>query len=133
VDASAAKGRAVRDLLDEFKAFVLRGNVVDLAVAVILGIAFGTVVTSFTDDVLMAIIGAIVGEPNFDELTFDIGDGVVRYGEFLTAVVNFLLIALSLFFIIRMLNQFIRHRRESEPSDEVRLLTEIRDELRARR
>jgi large conductance mechanosensitive channel len=132
VDASAAKGCAVRDLLDEFKAFVLRGNVVDLAVAVILGVAFGAVVASFTDDVLMAIIGAIVGEPNFDELTVDIGDGVVRYGEFLTAVVNFLLIALALFLILKVLNQLIR-RRDADPSDEVKLLTEIRDELRARR
>jgi large conductance mechanosensitive channel len=132
VDESAAKGRAVRDLLDEFKAFITRGNVVDLAVAVILGVAFGAVVASFTDDVLMAIIGAIVGEPDFDELTFGIGDGVVRYGEFLTAVVNFLVIALALFFIIKVLNQLIR-RRQAEPSDEVKLLTEIRDELRARR
>ena len=122
----------MRDLLDGFKAFVLRGNVVHLAVAVILGVAFGAVVASFTDDVLMAIIGAIVGEPNFDELTVDIGDGVVRYGEFLTAVVNFLLIALALFLIIKVLNQLVRSR-EAEPSGEVKLLTEIRDELRARR
>jgi large conductance mechanosensitive channel len=122
----------VKDLFDEFKAFITRGNVIDLAVAVILGVAFGAVVASFTDDILMAIIGAIVGEPNFNDLTFDIGDGVIRYGAFLTAVVNFLLIALALFFVIRAINVFIR-KGGAAPTDEVRLLTEIRDELRARR
>jgi large conductance mechanosensitive channel len=121
----------VRDLIDDFKAFVTRGNVIDLAVAVILGIAFGAVITSFTDDILMAIIGAIVGEPNFNDLTFDVGDGVVRYGAFLTAVVNFLLIALALFFVIKAINVFIR-KGAAAPTDEVRLLTEIRDELRSR-
>ena len=122
----------MKDLIEEFKAFVTRGNVIDLAVAVILGIAFGAVISSFTDDILMAIIGAIVGEPNFNDLTFDIGDGVVRYGAFLTAVVNFLLIALALFFVIKAINVFIR-KGVAVPTDEVRLLTEIRDELRARR
>lgn len=122
----------MKDLLDEFKAFVTRGNVIDLAVAVILGIAFGAVVASFTDDILMAFIGAIVGEPNFNDLTFDIGDGVIRYGAFITAVVNFFIIALALFFVIKAINQFVR-KGEAPPTDEVRLLTEIRDELRARR
>jgi len=121
----------VKDLIEEFKAFIARGNVIDLAVAVILGIAFGAVITSFSDDILMAIIGAIVGEPNFNDLTLDIGDGVVRYGAFLTAVVNFLLIALALFFVIKAINVFIR-RGTAAPTDEVRLLTEIRDELRSR-
>jgi large conductance mechanosensitive channel len=123
----------MRNLLDEFKKFAMRGNVVDLAVAVIIGIAFGAVVSAFTDGVLMAFIAAIFGEPNFDSLTFDVGDGVILYGAFLTAVVNFLLIAFALFLIIRAIERVMPRRVEESGPSEVDLLIEIRDELRARR
>jgi large conductance mechanosensitive channel len=92
----------------EFKAFALRGNVVDLAVAVILGIAFGALITSLVQDVIMNLIAALVGRPDFDDLTFNVGDGVIRYGSFLNAVVNFLLIALALFLIVRMVSRAMR-------------------------
>ncbi|MGH9048732.1 MAG: large conductance mechanosensitive channel protein MscL [Acidimicrobiia bacterium] len=118
-------------MLQDLKKFLLRGNVVDLAVAVILGIAFGLVIASLVDDVIMAIIGAIFGKPNFNDLTFDIGDGVVFYGRFLTAVVNFLIIGTALFFVVRAVERFFK-TAEPEPTAEVRLLTEIRDELRRR-
>ncbi|HEX6310741.1 MAG TPA: large conductance mechanosensitive channel protein MscL [Acidimicrobiia bacterium] len=118
-------------MLEDLKKFLLRGNVVDLAVAVVIGIAFGAVVTSLVDDVIMAVIGAIFGKPNFDDLTFHIGDGVVFYGRFLTAVVNFLIIGTALFFVVRTVQRFFR-TAEPEPEAEVRLLTEIRDELRRR-
>jgi large conductance mechanosensitive channel len=92
-------------VLKEFKAFALRGNVLELAVAVILGIAFGAVVQSFTDNVLMALIAAFFGKPTFDALTFSVGDGVIAYGKFLTAVVNFLIIAFALFLVIKGANR----------------------------
>jgi large conductance mechanosensitive channel len=95
-------------VLEDLRKFLLRGNVIDLAVAVIIGIAFGIVVNSLVSDVIMAFIGAIVGKPNFDDLTFDIGDGVVRYGRFITAVVNFVIIGTVLFFIVRAVQKVLR-------------------------
>jgi len=116
-------------VLQDLRKFLLRGNVIDLAVAVIIGIAFGAVVLSLVNNIIMPIIGAFFGKPNFNDLTFDIGDGVVQYGRFITAVVNFLIIGTVLFFIVRAADQFFT--REKKPT-EVDLLTEIRDELRRR-
>lgn len=118
-------------MLQDLKKFLLRGNVIDLAVAVIIGIAFGLVIRSLVDDVIMAAIGAVFDEPNFDDLTFKLGDGVVRYGRFLTAVVNFLLIGTVLFFVVRTAQLLFKREEEKEPT-EVELLTDIRDELRRR-
>ncbi len=117
-------------MLQDIKKFLLRGNVVDLAVAVIIGIAFGAVVSSLVNDVIMAVIGAVFGKPNFNDLTLDLGGGVVAYGKFITAVVTFLIIGTVLFVIVRAVEQFFR-RDEKKPT-EVELLTEIRDELRRR-
>jgi large conductance mechanosensitive channel len=116
-------------VLQDLKKFLLRGNVIDLAVAVIIGIAFGAVVLSLVNNVIMPVIGAIFGKPNFNDLTFNIGDGVVAYGRFITAVVNFLIIGTALFLIVRAADHFFT--REKKPT-EVDLLTEIRDELRRR-
>ncbi len=88
-------------MVREFKEFALRGNLLELAVAFILGVAFSAVVTSLIEDVLMNMIAAVVGKPDFSDLTFELGDGVIRYGSFLTALVTFLLIALVLFLIVR--------------------------------
>ena len=88
-------------MIKEFKAFALKGNLLELAVALILALAFSAVVSAFIDGVIMPLIAALVGQPNFDALTLDIGDGVVRYGTFLTAVANFLLVAFVLFLIIK--------------------------------
>lgn len=125
-------------VIQEFKDFISRGNVIDLAVAVIIGGAFGLVVTSFTDDILMQIISAIVGEPDFSDLTFTLNDSVIRYGSFITAVVNFLIIAAALFLVVKGINaaQELSRRKalEEEPeATEIDLLTEIRDELRRSR
>jgi large conductance mechanosensitive channel len=128
----------VNQLLKDFRAFVLRGNVLDLAVAVVIGVAFNAVVTSLVNDVIMQIIAAIVGKPNFDSLTFTIGEGVVYYGRFVTALVNFLIIAATLFVVVRSFEELQKRRKasgeitEDEQSDEVVLLGEIRDLLRAR-
>jgi large conductance mechanosensitive channel len=119
-------------VLQDLKKFILRGNVIDLAVAVIIGVAFGAVVRSLVDDVIMPFIAAVFGEPNFDNLTFDVGDGVVRYGAFLTAVATFLLIGAALFFVVRVAERFFRQEEKKEPT-EIDLLTEIRDELRTLR
>ncbi len=126
----------VKGVVDEFKAFILRGNVLDLAVAVIIGVAFGAVVEAFTDGILMALIAAIFGEPNFDGITVHLGDGRVLIGTFLTALVNFVLIALALFLVIKAAARLVPRKPEPAeeapvPSDEALLLTEIRDLLRA--
>jgi large conductance mechanosensitive channel len=112
--------------------------VLDLAVAVVIGVAFNAVVTSLVNDVIMQIIAAIVGKPNFNDLTFTIGEGVIYYGRFLTALINFLIIAATLFVIIRAFEE-LRKRRKSagedvaeDKSDEVVLLSEIRDLLAQR-
>ncbi len=125
-------------MLKDFRDFVMRGNVLDLAIAVVIGVAFNAVVTSLVNDVIMQIIAAIFGQPNFNSLTFTIGDGVIYYGRFLTALVNFLIIAATLFVIIRSFEELSKRRKGAggddaeEKSDEVVLLGEIRDLLRER-
>lgn len=88
-------------MIREFREFALKGNLLELAVAFVLGLAFAAVVTSLVDDVIMQIVAAIIGKPDFSELTFSIGDGVIRYGSFLTAVVTFVIIAWVLFLIVK--------------------------------
>lgn len=117
-------------MIQEFKDFVNRGNVLDLAVAVVLGAAFGAVVTSFVDDVLMQVIAAIGGQPDFSSLAIDVGDGEIRYGAFLNAVISFVLIAFGVFLLVKAVNRFRRPAEEVEVAlNEVSLLTEIRDLL----
>jgi large conductance mechanosensitive channel len=125
-------------LLKDFSDFVMRGNVLDLAVAVVIGVAFNAVVNSLVNDVLMQIIAAVFGEANFDGLTFTINGGIIYYGRFLTAVVNFLIIAATLFVIIKAFEEMQKRRKGAgedvadDKSDEVVLLGEIRDLLRDR-
>lgn len=123
-------------MIEDFKKFIFQGNVLDLAIAVVIGIAFKAVIDSLVNDVIMAIIGAIFGKPNFNDLTFALGDGVVSYGRFITALVNFLLIAAALFVIVRVYEKLQERRGKqveaATPNDEVVLLTEIRDSLRTR-
>jgi len=87
-------------MIKGFKDFILRGNVIDLAVAVVIGAAFGAVVTSFVDDILMQIIAAIFGQPDFSGLTVEIGNGVIRYGSFLNYLISFLLVAAAIYFVV---------------------------------
>lgn len=119
-------------IVKEFKEFISRGNVIDLAVGIVLGIAFGAVINSFVDDILMAAIGALVGEPNFNDLTLEIGDGVIYYGRTITAVVNFLLVGLALFVVVKAVNSFRRHEEKEPESTEKDILVEIRDLLSRR-
>lgn len=121
-------------MIKEFKEFIAKGNVVDLAVAVILGAAFGVIVKSFTDDILGGILGAIGGKPNYSDLTLAVGNGAIRYGSFLTAVLNFLIVALTLFVVVKAINRLQQLRKSQEDDQaqketELELLTQIRDAL----
>ena len=121
-------------MIQEFKDFVNRGNVLDLAVAVVLGAAFGAVVTSFVDDVLMQVIAAIGGQSDFSSLTVDIGEGVIRYGAFINAVISFVFIAFGVFLVVKAVNR-LRREKDEEPAgpSEAELLTQIRDLLQEQR
>jgi large conductance mechanosensitive channel len=121
-------------MFKEFKEFISRGNVVDLAIAVAIGAAFTAVIAAFVNGVLMNLIAAIFGKPNFDSLTFALGNGVIEYGKFLTAVVNFLLVAVALFAVVKAVNTMNSFRKRDEEEaeaekTEIELLTEIRDAL----
>lgn len=131
----------------EFKEFVLRGNVMDMAVGIIIGGAFGKIVSSLVDDILMPLIGLVTGGINFTELKYVIkpaeinaaGEEIVaattlNYGLFIQNIVDFLIIALVIFMMIRGINSLRKKQEEPaapapEPSDEVKLLTEIRNLL----
>jgi large conductance mechanosensitive channel len=88
-------------MIRDFKEFALKGNLVELAVAFVLGVAFAAVVTSLVDDVIMQLVAAIIGKPDFSTLTFSIGDGEIRYGAFLNALVTFVIIAFVLFLVVK--------------------------------
>ena len=111
-------------MIKGFKEFIMQGNVVDLAVGIVIGAAFGAVVNSFVQDVLMAFIGAIFGKPTFDEMTFAVGDGVVYYGRFLTALVSFLIVAAAIYFVVVVPMNHLRERRNRGQEAEVELTNE---------
>ena len=92
-------------MIKEFKDFALRGNLLELAVAFVMGIAFAAVVSALVDGVIVQLIAAIIGEPNFGELTFKVRDSVILYGYFLTELTTFLLIALVLFWVVKAANR----------------------------
>lgn len=127
-------------MFKEFRAFILRGNVVDLAVAVVIGAAFGAVVAAFVADIVTPLIAAIGGKPDFAALSFTINGSKFSYGHFFNAVVSFLIIAAVIFFlVVKPLNALAARRKAQEPTPEpeapaedVRLLIEIRDLLQNR-
>lgn len=120
-------------MLQEFKDFVNKGNLVELAVAFVLAAAFGALVTSFIENIVMAIIGAIVGKPSFDALELNIGKGVIRYGAFITTLVNFVIIAFVMFIVVKAYNRVKKDAPAAAPSSTDALLMEIRDSLKAGR
>jgi large conductance mechanosensitive channel len=119
-------------MLKEFKEFISRGNLVELAVGLILALAFSGLVTSFTENLINPIIGAIFGQPNFDSLVIDIGEAQLRYGAFLTTLLNFVIVAFLLFLVIKAYNRAFPKEEEPGGPTEIELLTEIRDDLRRR-
>ena len=128
---------AAKKQLDGFKAFIAKGNVIDLAVGVIIGGAFGKIVSSIVDDILMPLIGILIGGVDFTSLSVKIGDAVITYGNFIQNVIDFLIIALCVYVMINAINKVtskIKKEEEKEEaakkSDEVVLLEEIRDLLK---
>lgn len=143
-------------MIKEFKEFAVKGNAFDMAVGVIIGGAFGTIVTSIIDDLVMPIVAAIVGKPDFSSIFFAMGEGagnipagatleaareaapnaaIFAYGNFITVAINFILLALVVFMLVKMLNNMKRKQAEAPeappaPSNEEVLLTEIRDLLK---
>lgn len=115
-------------MIKGFKEFIMQGNVVDLAVGIVIGAAFGAVVNSFVNDVLMALIGALFGQPTFNDMVLDIGDGKVFYGKFLTALVSFLIVAAAIYFVVVVPMNHLRERRnrgqetDVEPTNEERMV-----------
>jgi large conductance mechanosensitive channel len=139
-------------MLNDFKAFIAKGNVLDLAVAVIIGAAFAKIATSLTEDIIMPVVGAIFGGLDFSSyftLLGPVPDGyrgsmndyaalkaagapVLGWGEFITVVINFVILAFIIFLLIRAATKAVRKQEEAGGPSEVELLTEIRDELRKR-
>ena len=125
-------------MLKEFKEFIAKGNVMDLAVGVIIGGAFGKIVTSLVGDIIMPVIGVIIGGIDFTGLTLKIGNAEIKYGSFIQNVLDFLIIAFCIFMLVRIVNKFMSkiHKEKEETveepkkSDEVLLLEEIRDLLK---
>ena len=139
-------------MLNEFRAFIAKGNVLDLAVAVIIGAAFATITASLTDDIIMPVIGAIFGGLDFSsyfvllgpvpegyagsmsdyEALKKAGAPVLGWGQFVTVVINFLMLAFIIFLMVRWASRLVRRREDAAAPTEVELLAEIRDELRKR-
>lgn len=123
--------------LSAFKKFISRGNVVDMAVGVIIGGAFGKIVTSLVNDIVMPLIGLLIGGLNFADLSITIGEAKIAYGNFIQTIVDFLIIAICIFSVIRLFEKF-KKKEEAKPeepapvikSDEAQLLEEIRDILK---
>jgi len=129
----------MQSFFQEFKTFALRGNVLDLAVGVVIGTAFNSIVNSFVTDIITPPLGLLTGKINFKDLVLNLGGTVkIEYGIFIQAVISFLLTAFVLFLFIRFVNRVVHRERMKEPqpeenkSPEVVLLEEIRDELRKR-
>lgn len=129
----------MKKLLAEFKDFALKGNVVEIAIGLVLALAFSAVVTSLVDDVLMQVIAAIFGQPDFSSLVIDVGEATINYGSFLNAVIAFALVAFALFiFVVKPYNA-MRAKQEAgdeeapAPPEDITLLREIRDALRSGR
>ncbi len=138
-------------MLDEFKSFAMRGNVVDMAVGIIIGGAFGKIISSFVADVIMPPIGMLMGNVDFSQLFINLSDTTyetlalaqeagaptINYGAFINTVLDFLIIAFAIFMVIRGMNKMKKQEEEkpaepAKPSEEVQLLTDIRDALNNR-
>ena len=126
-------------MIKEFKEFISKGNVVDLAVGVIIGGAFGKIVTSLVNDVLMPAIGIVLGGVDFSKLTLNVGDAKIAYGMFIQNIIDFLIIAFCVFIFVKVVNKLsnlkkkeeVKEEKKEEPKEtELSILKEIRDELK---
>ncbi|MGA5689222.1 large conductance mechanosensitive channel protein MscL [Cytobacillus pseudoceanisediminis] len=122
---------------NEFKKFALKGNVLDLAVGVVIGAAFGKIVSSLVDDIIMPLVGLLMGGVDFTDLMVKVGGAEVKYGLFIQNVVDFFIVAFSIFIFIRIINNRFKKKEEEKPAPavdkNVELLTEIRDLLKSQK
>ena len=131
IDKEDAKNK-LKGGVSDFKKFISRGDVVDMAVGIIIGAAFGKIVTSLVDDILMPIIGMIVGGVDFTDLSIKVGSATLKYGMFIQSIVDFLIVAFCIFLVVKLFEKFKKKEAEKVPelADDVKLLTEIRDLLK---
>ena len=129
----------MKGFVEEFKAFAMKGNVIDLAVAVVIGAAFGKIVSSLVANIITPIIGLLMGGVNFTSMSYMVGNAVISYGVFIQAIIDFLIVALVIFMVVKGINKAQKmgadeekseEEKPAEPSDEVKLLREIRDSLK---
>ncbi|NBI08702.1 large-conductance mechanosensitive channel protein MscL [Colidextribacter sp. OB.20] len=125
----------MKKFMEEFKQFISRGNVMDMAVGVIIGGAFSSITTSLINDIVMPLLGILTGSISFAELHVTINGAEIAYGNFIQAIFNFLIMAFVVFCLIKAINRFHRKKEEAppappEPSNEEKLLAEIRDLLK---
>ena len=124
----------MKKILNEFKEFISRGNVIDLAVGVVVGGAFSKIVTSLVNDIIMPLVGIIIGGLDFSSLSITIKDSTISYGLFIQNIVDFLIIAACVFLAIKFINKFKKKKEEQpapvETPEDIKLLTEIRDLLK---
>lgn len=130
--------KTMKKFFSEFKTFAVKGNIIDLAVAVIIGGAFGKIVTSFVNDLIMPLIGAIFSVPDFSELSITINEAPIMIGLFIQSVIDFLIVAMAVFLMIRVLTKLkkkeeLKPEVPAAPSKEEVLLAEIRDILKERK
>ena len=128
----------MKTFLQEFKTFAMRGNVMDLAVGVIVGGAFSSITNSLINDIIMPIVGIFVSQASFADLTLSVGGAVITYGNFIQAVLNFVILAFVVFCMVKAVNRVAHTQKKEEapppaPSHEEKLLTEIRDLLKERK
>lgn len=130
----------MKKMIKEFKEFISKGNVLDLAIGVVIGSAFGKIVASLVDNIIMPLVGLICGGINFAGLHVRVKDAVIYYGAFIQSVVDFLIVAFCIFVFIKLINKLNRKKAKEEvkevapkKSDEVILLEQIRDELKKRK
>ena len=125
----------MKNFIEEFKAFAMKGNVIDLAVAVVIGAAFGKIVASLVENIIMPAIGILLGGVDFTDWSLKVGDAVITYGVFIQSIFDFTIIAFVIFMVVRALAKMQKKEEAApaapaEPSAEVKLLMEIRDSLR---
>ncbi len=122
-------------MIKEFKEFISKGNVLDLAIGVVMGTAFSGIVTSLVNDIIMPVVGLIIGGIDFTGMKATVGDASIAYGNFVQNIVNFLIISLSIFLFVKLINKLTRKNEakkeaEAKKDPQIELLEEIRDELK---
>ena len=129
----------MKKLIAEFKEFAIKGNMLDLAIGMVIGTAFTSIVKSIVNDIIMPIVGILIGGRDFSGLSLNVGDAVIAYGSLIQNVVDFLIVAACLFFFVKAINKlksgFIHEKKEEEPAEpekpaDIALLEEIRDLLK---